>query len=116
MLSCLSLREDCPEYCVFENGVLRKKVASLSSYTPQLQDMVTFYLGCSFGFEAALKAAGVPVRNVEQGKNVSMYKVSKHLRPRLHQCAVCAYSLLLDFACVSFFPCLKLKMTKRKIL
>uniref|UniRef100_A0A8C1FZ94 D-glutamate cyclase, mitochondrial n=1 Tax=Cyprinus carpio TaxID=7962 RepID=A0A8C1FZ94_CYPCA len=70
------IREDCPEYCVFENGVLAKKVASLSSYTPQLQDMVTFYLGCSFGFESALKAAGVPVRNVEQGKNVSMYKTS----------------------------------------
>uniref|UniRef100_A0A673N7X9 D-glutamate cyclase n=1 Tax=Sinocyclocheilus rhinocerous TaxID=307959 RepID=A0A673N7X9_9TELE len=39
-------------------------------------DIVTFYLGCSFGFEAALMAAGVPVRNVEQGKNVSMYKTS----------------------------------------
>ncbi|XP_065144618.1 D-glutamate cyclase, mitochondrial isoform X1 [Paramisgurnus dabryanus] len=70
------IRDDCPEYCVFENGVLVKKVASLSSYTPQLQDMVTFYLGCSFGFEKALSAAGVPVRNVEQGKNVSMYKTS----------------------------------------
>ncbi|XP_052001987.1 D-glutamate cyclase, mitochondrial isoform X1 [Xyrauchen texanus] len=70
------IREDCPEYCVFENGVLVKKIPSLSSYTPQLQDMVTFYLGCSFGFEAALKAAGVPVRNVEQGKNVCMYKTS----------------------------------------
>uniref|UniRef100_A0A8C1LC02 D-glutamate cyclase n=1 Tax=Cyprinus carpio TaxID=7962 RepID=A0A8C1LC02_CYPCA len=63
-LSCLSFREDCSEYCVFENSVLMKKVASLSSYTSQLQDMVTFYLGCSF------------VRNVEQGKNVSMYKTS----------------------------------------
>lgn len=71
-----AFRDDCPEYCVFENGVLVKKVPSLSSYTPQLQDMVTFYLGCSFGFEKALKANGVPVRNVEQGKNVSMYKVS----------------------------------------
>ncbi|XP_057200705.1 D-glutamate cyclase, mitochondrial isoform X2 [Triplophysa rosa] len=70
------IRDDCPEYCVFENGVLVKKVPSLSSYTPQLQDMVTFYLGCSFGFEKALKAAGVPVRNVEQGKNVSMYKTT----------------------------------------
>ncbi|XP_056101520.1 D-glutamate cyclase, mitochondrial isoform X2 [Rhinichthys klamathensis goyatoka] len=70
------IREDCPEYCVFEKGKLMKKMASLSSYTPQLADMVTFYLGCSFGFEAALTAAGVPVRNVEQGKNVSMYKTS----------------------------------------
>uniref|UniRef100_A0A671QIQ1 D-glutamate cyclase n=1 Tax=Sinocyclocheilus anshuiensis TaxID=1608454 RepID=A0A671QIQ1_9TELE len=42
-------------------------------YLPtQLQDIVKFYLGCSFGFEAALMAAGVPVRNVEQGKNTSV--------------------------------------------
>lgn len=40
-----------------------------------LSDMVCFYLGCSFGFEGRLKSAGVPVRNVEQGKNVSMYRV-----------------------------------------
>ncbi len=101
---------------MFENGVLMKKVASLSSYTPHLQDMVTFYLGCSFGFESALKAAGVPVRNVEQGKNVSMYKVSKHLGPGLRPCAV-APSLLHEFACVRCFPCLEIEnMTKRKIL
>lgn len=37
--------------------------------------MVCFYLGCSFGFEGSLKEAGIPVRNVEQGTNVSMYKV-----------------------------------------
>ncbi|XP_001923890.1 D-glutamate cyclase, mitochondrial isoform X1 [Danio rerio] len=70
------IREDCPEYCVFENGRLMKKVSSLSSFTSELEHMVTFYLGCSFGFESALTAAGVPVRNVEQGRNVSMYKTS----------------------------------------
>lgn len=40
-----------------------------------LADMVTFYLGCSFGFEGKLKEAGIPVRNVDQGRNVSMYRV-----------------------------------------
>uniref|UniRef100_A0A4W6BNR8 D-glutamate cyclase n=1 Tax=Lates calcarifer TaxID=8187 RepID=A0A4W6BNR8_LATCA len=39
-------------------------------------DMVCFYLGCSFGFEGRLKTAGVPVRNVEQGRNVSMYRTA----------------------------------------
>uniref|UniRef100_A0A8D3CVX5 D-glutamate cyclase n=1 Tax=Scophthalmus maximus TaxID=52904 RepID=A0A8D3CVX5_SCOMX len=39
-------------------------------------DMVCFYLGCSFGFEGSLKTAGVPVRNVEQGRNVSMYRTA----------------------------------------
>ncbi|KAL2099020.1 hypothetical protein ACEWY4_005500 [Coilia grayii] len=68
------IRTDCPRYCVFENGVLTKKVVDLLAYTTQLQDMVSFYLGCSFSFERALEKAGVPVRNVEQGKNVSMFK------------------------------------------
>ena len=36
--------------------------------------MVCFYLGSSFGFEGHLREAGVPDRNVEQGKN-GMYKV-----------------------------------------
>uniref|UniRef100_A0A673CVU5 D-glutamate cyclase-like C-terminal domain-containing protein n=1 Tax=Sphaeramia orbicularis TaxID=375764 RepID=A0A673CVU5_9TELE len=38
--------------------------------------MVSFYLGCSFGFESRLKKAGVPVRNLEQGKNISMYRTT----------------------------------------
>ncbi|XP_072545670.1 D-glutamate cyclase, mitochondrial [Salminus brasiliensis] len=70
------IREDCPQYCVFEKGVLVRKVASLAPYTTQLQDMVTFYLGCSFSFEQALEKAGVPVRNVQQGRNVSMFRTS----------------------------------------
>ena len=35
--------------------------------------MVTFYLGCSFTFEDRLLSSGIPVRNISQGKNVSMY-------------------------------------------
>uniref|UniRef100_A0A8C6P4C6 D-glutamate cyclase n=1 Tax=Nothobranchius furzeri TaxID=105023 RepID=A0A8C6P4C6_NOTFU len=41
-----------------------------------LSDMVSFYLGCSFGFEGKLKETGIPVRNVDQGRNVSMYRTS----------------------------------------
>ncbi|XP_051252247.1 D-glutamate cyclase, mitochondrial isoform X3 [Dicentrarchus labrax] len=43
--------------------------------------MVCFYLGCSFGFEGRLKNAGVPVRNVEQGTNVSMYRTAVPCTP-----------------------------------
>ncbi|KPP79302.1 hypothetical protein Z043_101125 [Scleropages formosus] len=70
------IRVDCAQYCVFENGALAAKVSSLTPYTAQLRDMVTFYLGCSFSFEQILKAAEVPVRNVEQGRNVSMFRTS----------------------------------------
>uniref|UniRef100_A0A4W6FPZ4 D-glutamate cyclase n=1 Tax=Lates calcarifer TaxID=8187 RepID=A0A4W6FPZ4_LATCA len=84
--SCLPLakhtdiRTDISQYCVYEEGQLVKTVSSLQSYTSQGRiawpDMVCFYLGCSFGFEGRLKTAGVPVRNVEQGRNVSMYRTA----------------------------------------
>ena len=35
--------------------------------------MVTFYFGCSFTFEQKLLSAEIPVRNIAQNRNVSMY-------------------------------------------
>ncbi|XP_068607940.1 D-glutamate cyclase, mitochondrial-like [Brachionichthys hirsutus] len=79
------IRTDISQYCVFEEGQLVKTVSNLQTRVtsePQgvhqgsLSDMVCFYLGCSFGFEGRLRIAGVPVRNVEQGKNVSMFKTA----------------------------------------
>ncbi|XP_051252246.1 D-glutamate cyclase, mitochondrial isoform X2 [Dicentrarchus labrax] len=89
------IRTDISQYCVYEEGRLVKTVSSLQSYSTQpriaseLQavhhgrwsDMVCFYLGCSFGFEGRLKNAGVPVRNVEQGTNVSMYRTAVPCTP-----------------------------------
>ena len=37
---------------------------------------VGFLIGCSFSFEEALMAAGLPVRHIEQGCNVPMYKTN----------------------------------------
>jgi uncharacterized protein YcsI (UPF0317 family) len=37
-------------------------------------DLVSFLIGCSFTFEGALGQAGVPVRHVEQGVYVPMYR------------------------------------------
>jgi uncharacterized protein YcsI (UPF0317 family) len=36
-------------------------------------------LGCSFSFEQALLQAGLPLRHIEQGKNVAMYRTN--IRP-----------------------------------
>jgi uncharacterized protein YcsI (UPF0317 family) len=44
-------------------------------------DLVTFLIGCSFTFEAALLNAGVPVRHIEQGRNVPMYVTDQQCRP-----------------------------------
>lgn len=38
-------------------------------------------IGCSFSFETALLDAGVPVRNLDQGRNVAMYRTNIACRP-----------------------------------
>ncbi|HBP20689.1 MAG TPA: hypothetical protein DEA08_23235, partial [Planctomycetes bacterium] len=43
-------------------------------------DHVAFLLGCSFSAEGALAAAGVPLRHVEQGRNVPMYRTQRRVR------------------------------------
>ncbi|HEX2321102.1 MAG TPA: putative hydro-lyase [Streptosporangiaceae bacterium] len=65
------LRTDLPAYRVFEQG---KCVAEPDEVTGWWrEDMVTFLTGCSFTFERALVAAGVPVRHAELGINVAMF-------------------------------------------
>ena len=39
-------------------------------------DFVAFLIGCSFTFETALLKAGVPVRHIEEVKNVPMYRTN----------------------------------------
>ena len=38
-------------------------------------------IGCSFTFEHALQAAGVPLRHVEQQRNVAMYRTNRRTEP-----------------------------------
>ncbi|NXB35192.1 GLUCM protein, partial [Eulacestoma nigropectus] len=70
------IRTDCLQYRKYEHGACTGSLKTLKKYSEQLKDMVTFYLGCSFSFEKAVQKAGIPVRNVEQKCNVSMYKTS----------------------------------------
>lgn len=70
------VRTDISQYCVYEDGKFIQNVSSLQNYSNSRMswpDTVCFYLGCSFGFEGRLRQAGVPVRNIQQGTNVSMY-------------------------------------------
>src|SRR4051812_7292535 len=73
------LRTDLPRYRVWRNGELVDEPTDIRKYWRQ--DLVAFLLGCSFTFEAALMAAGVPVRHVEQHCNVPMYRTSMACRP-----------------------------------
>jgi uncharacterized protein YcsI (UPF0317 family) len=36
-------------------------------------DLVSFLLGCSFSFETAMVRAGIPLKHIDQDKNVSMF-------------------------------------------
>lgn len=65
------LRTDVPKYCIYRDGALSDEVADLRSVWRD--DLVSFLLGCSFTFESALLQAGVPVRHIEEGRNVPMF-------------------------------------------
>ncbi|MFO0842778.1 MAG: putative hydro-lyase [Gemmataceae bacterium] len=65
------VRTDVPRYRVWRYGELVEEVTDLRAWWRD--DLVAFLLGCSFTFENALLEAGVPVRHIEQGRNVPMY-------------------------------------------
>ena len=73
------LRTDAPRYRVYRGGELVDEPADLLRCWRD--DLVGFLLGCSFTFEHALIEAGVPVRHVEQGRNVPMYRTNIACRP-----------------------------------
>lgn len=68
------LRRDLPLYRIFQDGRLVSEETEIVRYWRE--DLVSFLLGCSFTFEAALLRAGIPVRHIERGQNVSMFVTS----------------------------------------
>jgi len=65
------LRTDVPKYCIYRDGALAGEVTDLRSVWRD--DLISFLLGCSFTFESALLQAGVPVRHIEEHRNVPMF-------------------------------------------
>lgn len=65
------IRTDLPRYNIFRSGRLDNTVKDIRDLWQQ--DFVTFFLGCSFTFEEALLNARIPVRHIEERKNVPMY-------------------------------------------
>ncbi|MCH8619806.1 putative hydro-lyase [Undibacterium sp. TS12] len=72
------IRNDIGAYRIYEHGQLVRKVAEIHTYWEQYQQegLVSFLLGCSFSFESALIEAGIPLRHIQQQKNVAMYRTS----------------------------------------
>ncbi|MFC5060661.1 putative hydro-lyase [Actinomycetospora atypica] len=68
------LRTDLPAYRVYVDGEAAGEVDDVRA--AWRDDLVAFLIGCSFTFEDALLAAGVPIRHVELGRNVPMYRTT----------------------------------------
>jgi len=75
----IDIRRDLPGYRVWRDGILAAEPADIVDLWRD--DFVGFVIGCSFSFEAALLAAGIPVRHLEQGGNVPMYESAIETEP-----------------------------------
>ena len=70
---------DFPKYRIWKNGVLEKEVTDISEYWQD--DFVYFLIGCSFSFESELLEADVPVRHIQENRNVPMFNTNIALEP-----------------------------------
>jgi uncharacterized protein YcsI (UPF0317 family) len=68
------IRTDIALYRVYQGGKLAAEVEDIKGCWNE--DLVSFLLGCSFSFETALLRAGIGLRHIDEGKNVSMYVTS----------------------------------------
>ena len=73
------LRTDLPAYRVWKHGELVSEPTNITDLWQD--DFVSFLIGCSFTFESALLAADVPVRHVELGTNVPMFRTNQPCEP-----------------------------------
>jgi uncharacterized protein YcsI (UPF0317 family) len=64
---------------VFERGALIGEPTDVVRWWRD--DLMAFLLGCSFSFESAMLRAGLPVRHLEQGRNVPMYRTNRACVP-----------------------------------
>jgi uncharacterized protein YcsI (UPF0317 family) len=70
------IRTDVGRYRVFRNGVA-DDAQPTDVRSLWRDDFVTFLLGCSFTFEAGLIAAGLPVRHIDENRNVPMFRTNR---------------------------------------
>jgi len=68
------IRTDFPKYRVYRRGELADEVTDIHSLWEN--DMVGFLIGCSFTFEQALINNEIPVRHIEEKRNVPMYQTN----------------------------------------
>jgi uncharacterized protein YcsI (UPF0317 family) len=79
LASGADIRTDLPRYRIYQRGVLVEEPLDIMRWWRR--DLVAFLLGCSLGFEAAMLRAGLPLRHLEQGCNVPMYRTKLPCKP-----------------------------------
>jgi uncharacterized protein YcsI (UPF0317 family) len=70
----IDIRTDLPRYRVWRYGELVAEPTDILNLWDDT--LVAFLIGCSFSFEEAMLADGLPVRHIEQGCNVPMYRTN----------------------------------------
>lgn len=70
----VDIARDFPKYRVYKKGELAGEYTDVEEFWRD--DLVSFLIGCSFSFESDLLAADVPVRQIEEGRNVPMYRTN----------------------------------------
>nr|WP_315231518.1 putative hydro-lyase [uncultured Albidiferax sp.] len=74
-----NIATDLPGYRVYRDGELVEERSDISALWQD--DFVTFLIGCSFSFESAVMQAGIPLRHVDQGRNVTMFRTNMACTP-----------------------------------
>jgi uncharacterized protein YcsI (UPF0317 family) len=70
----LDIRTDVPRYRVWRDGEVIEEPTDVRAHWRD--DLVAFVLGCSFSFEEALLAEGLPIRHIERDVRVPMYRTN----------------------------------------
>jgi uncharacterized protein YcsI (UPF0317 family) len=73
------IRTDIPRYNIYRKGTLQNTAKEIRSFWQK--DFVSFLLGCSFSFEEAMLRSNIPVRHIEENKNVPMFISSIPCQP-----------------------------------
>ncbi|MBN8943202.1 MAG: putative hydro-lyase [Rhizobiales bacterium] len=70
----LDIRTDFPGYRVWKDGEVVEDTADVSGWWRD--DLVAFVIGCSLSFEEALLQEGLPLKHVQRGTKVPMFRTN----------------------------------------
>ena len=70
----LDIRTDLPRYRVWRDGEVVDEPTDIMAHWRD--DLVAFVIGCSYSFEEALLADGLPIRHIERKLRVPMYRTN----------------------------------------